>query len=319
MEWLFSWEVVGVFVGILVTIALGVLALDDYKLAKLFFLLAAVDASGGIIMWGIRIQDRTWPVPVAVFVMVGSIGVLTVLAFWYADSKKLAKEATNNPTTIGKSSEKVVDSVKQPTEAQVSVPKQPEKEIVEQHETKAAPSTAVSPQASTIAVEQFRLDQRAWIGIGDIRSVPPLPTVGENLEAVVVFHNSGKTVAEKLGGCTISEPVKRGESPNFSYANEPHFSAGLVAPGSDHHIRLILTRSISKGTPSPLTQPLLDAINAEDLKIYIHGRISYDDIFGRHHWMTFCYFWHPETRGYAVCTEHNEMDDVVQSPKPKQR
>jgi hypothetical protein len=128
-----------------------------------------------------------------------------------------------------------------------------------------------------------------------------------------VFHNSGKTIAEKLEGYTVSEPVRRGESPNFSYTKEPRFSAGLVPPGSDHHVRLILTRSISKGTPSPLTQPLLDALNAGEFQIYIHGRISYDDIFGAHHWMTFCYFWHPETRAYAVCAEHNEIDGMAPS------
>lgn len=47
MEWLFSWEVGSWVVGGAIAAAFSFLALDDFKLAKLFFLLAAGDAIGG--------------------------------------------------------------------------------------------------------------------------------------------------------------------------------------------------------------------------------------------------------------------------------
>jgi len=103
MEWLFSWEVTSWAVGILTAFALGLLALNDYRWAKLFFLIAAADASGGVVMWGIKTETRTWPVLLAVAALMGGIGVLTVLAFWYVDGKKSSAEAKSNPkaaTTI---------------------------------------------------------------------------------------------------------------------------------------------------------------------------------------------------------------------------
>jgi hypothetical protein len=94
VEWLFSWEVVSVVVALLVSSGLGVIALDDFKLAKLFFLLAAADAAGGVVMWGVgaKTENPTWQVVLIVFLAVGSIGALTVLAFRYVDNKKRAKE-----------------------------------------------------------------------------------------------------------------------------------------------------------------------------------------------------------------------------------
>jgi hypothetical protein len=92
MEWLFSWEVSSVVVPSLAGAALTFLALDDFKLAKSFFLIAAADASGGVIMWGAKTQRPLWQTSVVVFVMMGSIGILTVLAFRYVEKKREEKQ-----------------------------------------------------------------------------------------------------------------------------------------------------------------------------------------------------------------------------------
>ena len=88
MESLFSWEVTGVMVSIFITIALGVLAMSDYKLAKTFFLLAAADAAGGVLMWAKRSPLPYWVVGLIAFVVVGCIAVLTLQSFWYVDRKR---------------------------------------------------------------------------------------------------------------------------------------------------------------------------------------------------------------------------------------
>jgi hypothetical protein len=98
MDWLFSWEVSSWIVGGTFAAALGVLALDDFKLARVFFLIAAADAAGGIVMWGVKSQNQTWQAVLAVFLLVGSVGALTVLAFRYVDNKQKHKQAKDNPT-----------------------------------------------------------------------------------------------------------------------------------------------------------------------------------------------------------------------------
>ena len=265
----------------------------EYRAARVCFWAAAVWAWGKALMWSVFSSEGFGIRAVTVFIICGIVGIglmelLRLTARREQLLSQVAEVSKPNPAATNQSPISPAPIAPQPAET----PKQ------------LATTERVPDQ-------QFHLDQRAWIGIEDIRSNPSFPTVGDPLEAVVVFHNSGKTAAERLEGCTVGDPVKRGESPNFSYARDSHFAAGLVSPGTDHHVRLGLTRSISKGTPAPLTQELLDAINAGDLKIYIHGRISYNDIFGAHHWMTFCYFWDPETRAYAVCAQHNEMDSAL--------
>ena len=112
LEWLFSWEVTSWAVGLLTAFALGLLALDDYKAAKLFFLIAAADAAGGVVMWGTKARIPTWQLVIAVFILVGGIGALTVLALRYVDSKRQAKEAKSDPASAESAKEVAPDETK---------------------------------------------------------------------------------------------------------------------------------------------------------------------------------------------------------------
>ena len=93
IEWLFSWEVTSFAVSLAIAIGLAVLALSDYRLAKLFFLIAAADATGGVLMGAHKSGLPHWATAVIVFFVVGGIGLLTLLAFWYVDKKR-------TPTTL---------------------------------------------------------------------------------------------------------------------------------------------------------------------------------------------------------------------------
>ena len=158
---------------------------------------------------------------------------------------------------------------------------------------KATDASEQAAKAARDAVTQSRsnahLDQRAWIGIGNITGEPAL---GQIWKIIVVFHNSGKTPARNLHGVSLPDPVKKGGSPNFSYTHDKHFSGGMIPPNGDFNATLIPTRSKSTGKPSPMTQPLLDSITTGDLSVYVHGRITYDDIYGCTHWLTSLLF-HP--------------------------
>jgi len=88
MEWLFSWEVTSWTVGILVAVAFAVIALKDFRLAKLLFLLAAADAIGGIEMTVVKsplISPMKW---LLAFALAGLVGLATCACFLYTDGKK---------------------------------------------------------------------------------------------------------------------------------------------------------------------------------------------------------------------------------------
>jgi hypothetical protein len=99
MEWLFSWEVTSWIVGILVAIGFSVLALDDFKVAKIFFLSAAADAIGGLIMWGVDTTVSPWARTLLVFALFGGIGVSLVQTLRYVDGKRAAKLPKPNLST----------------------------------------------------------------------------------------------------------------------------------------------------------------------------------------------------------------------------
>jgi hypothetical protein len=88
MDWLFSWEVtVGVVLG-LVGIAIGVLAMNDFRLAKTCFLIAAADAIGGSVVGVNRTNYGLLTQSGFAFLGCGAIGLLLFLSFRYVDSKR---------------------------------------------------------------------------------------------------------------------------------------------------------------------------------------------------------------------------------------
>ena len=46
---------------------------NDFRLAQIFFLIAAADASGGVLMWGIKTNGPTWQLALAAFMLIGGI------------------------------------------------------------------------------------------------------------------------------------------------------------------------------------------------------------------------------------------------------
>jgi len=114
LEWLFSWEVSSAVVALAISVGLAVLALSDYKLAKVSFMIAAADAWGGIIMWGGKYDLPAWSRSLIVFFAAGLVAVLLVQSLKYVDSKKPktakldgpgsgpeASETKTNPVALG--------------------------------------------------------------------------------------------------------------------------------------------------------------------------------------------------------------------------
>ena len=91
MEWLLSWEVTSVISVGLASFAFAFISLDDSRLAKVFLLLAATDALGGTLMWGIKSSLPTWATMLIVFCGTGALAVLLVSSLRYVDHKRESK------------------------------------------------------------------------------------------------------------------------------------------------------------------------------------------------------------------------------------
>lgn len=105
----------------------------------------------------------------------------------------------------------------------------------------------------------------------------------------------------------IAEIVASDQSPNFSAErNEALFSGigskVLIPPGGEYFASTTL-REWKK-----LDATELQVINSGKMVIFVHGTISYEDVFGCWHWTIFCYRFNP-IRGYDVYETHNDADD----------
>jgi hypothetical protein len=177
-------------------------------------------------------------------------------------------------------------------------------------ESIATNTAEAAKQSADVANATLKLSQRAWIGIDNIRPVPLIPVVGSPFTVIVTLKNTGNTPARKVYGHAVVDPVSKGGQPNFSYESDRRFEAGIVTPGAEY--RLTLTATTNGG---PLPQAGFDAMQSEAMKLYTHGRIDYEDIFGEPHWFTFCLFLLvPFDEHFGFCPDHNDTDDY----RPKQ-
>jgi hypothetical protein len=149
------------------------------------------------------------------------------------------------------------------------------------------------------AARALHLDQRAWVVPG-IRKPDLLKDV-----AVLVpleLSNTGKTAAEK---CFIQFAVHllpRGQISDFIYTphtGHPHYEVGVgvFPPNNPVESRWPVidprTKQPDERSLHPVGIVLSDEIRAAldggTYWIGVHGRLTYDDVFGISHWQTFCF------------------------------
>jgi cytoskeletal protein RodZ len=173
--------------------------------------------------------------------------------------------------------------------------------------TDAATRAANAAEASVKQVNSTaRRDQRAWIAVVDIQGIPEVGTI---FSVNLVAQNSGKTFAKNLTMRAVVELIsEKGKEPDFSLedtaAARKDSSASLLAPNADY----VMDIEPRKQTPPhEITQSDFDGIRSGNLRIFVHGRMTYDDIFGCAHWTSFCARLKPDLK-YASCGTHNDAD-----------
>jgi hypothetical protein len=69
-------------------------------------------------------------------------------------------------------------------------------------------------------------------------------------------------------------------------------NAMFIAPGQ----QASLARGSLRGQ---ISQDTYDDIQAGKSRVFLVGRVSYDDIFNKHHWIEYCYLFNPKTSAWA--------------------
>jgi hypothetical protein len=173
--------------------------------------------------------------------------------------------------------------------------------------TDAATKAANAAEASVKQVRKTaRRDQRAWVAVVDLQGIPEVGTI---FSVNLVAQNSGKTFAKNLTMRAVVEVItEKGREPDFSLedsaAARQDSSISLLAPNADYMMDIALRKQTP---PHEITQSDLDEIRRGNLTIFVHGKMTYDDIFGCAHWTSFCTRLKSDLK-YASYGKHNDAD-----------
>ena len=138
-------------------------------------------------------------------------------------------------------------------------------------------------------------------------------TLGKSFLVPTELVNTGKTPARNIRGSIVVGVFQKNEPLDFTYApGHAHYGieAGTIFPnGKISESFEAIKHGQGHAEPIIFTAPLKEELwNAKSF-VVVHGRITYNDIFGIEHWTTYCrYILHPELIS-KECTRYNDTDD----------
>lgn len=139
----------------------------------------------------------------------------------------------------------------------------------------------------------FEVDQRAWIGVakfqgadftesvGHARSRAVYVKEGEDIRIGAEMSNPGKSIAKYVTGCVRwdTAPSKDKFVPKCDPTEQ---SSAIVQPG-------VGVTFWSQGKSGFRATPdLIQALRNGDVRLYVHGSLTYQDIFDHLHFTKFC-------------------------------
>lgn len=157
------------------------------------------------------------------------------------------------------------------------------------------------------STEATHLDQRAWVAAAVTSSGFE---VGKEFVATITVRNTGKTFAKDVRVFCRSDAIARGETqPDFAKYDDtgvarPENTSALLAPGME----LIFTLGDKDGARK-LTAEHLALLKSGEHIVWVHGKITYKDVFKCDHWTTFCVKLNPSTLQFASCEAYDDADD----------
>lgn len=162
-----------------------------------------------------------------------------------------------------------------------------------------------SERALDATLEQFRLDQRAWVGVAGFKE--PILEVHKHFIVSMRFTNTGKSPAINMRDQIVHRVLPKGINPDFRQLREQH-NAGVLQPNGTFEWEDEPTTDQETGKSRPLDDITYKIITSGDQVIWVYGVMHYDDVFGVHHWTNICYKFAPDSLAYNMCSTHNDID-----------
>jgi hypothetical protein len=216
--------------------------------------------------------------------------------------------------------QKLIDAANKQADAAASIGKSAKQfsdtaEATNQHiasavgQLKAAADNAKANIGAT--QNALRLDQRAWVVV---RSVGPKPEVDKEWPLYVEFTNTGKTPARN-GRVVCMETVITPPKTEDDLVWKPEKMSGptLIAPNSDQFCHM---NPIGGQANQKVNKADIEAMSNRAIVIYVNGLVSYEDVFGKKHWLTYCRSMAPDGDNWNDCKKGNDTGDG-EPPKAK--
>lgn len=145
-------------------------------------------------------------------------------------------------------------------------------------------------------IDDFRLDQRAWLTIKNVQLTKPFSTT-EHAQISIDIGNSGKTPALNAGVVCVGFDLT---VPPCKPLSQPLIFKFVVAPGG---------QTIQFASLDPQSQALLDALKSKTKLFYFRFQITYYDIYRNERHTMFCGTYPGEKDPYFTnCTDGGTMD-----------
>jgi hypothetical protein len=131
--------------------------------------------------------------------------------------------------------------------------------------------------------------------------------------APLIVENIGKTFAKRITGKIAVYIVEKGQDPDLSYdPGHTHYEFGPIGtflPNTPDTMNWVAMR---EGANIILTRAVHKSILEGNSLVTEHGRIEYYDVFGEHHWLTFCQQTGggvPRASASDKCAAYNDTDE----------
>jgi hypothetical protein len=150
-------------------------------------------------------------------------------------------------------------------------------------------------------IENIRLEQRAWVGEVGINEV--IFKEGQKIVASIVVKNNGKTPAKNVhssGNIRIIPPNIDPCAREFDFSGR---SASLIQSGTQP----LYFSSFRYPDDVILTKDEIVSLKNGKLVAYLTDMITYDDVFGGHHFTKVCLQLNEDLSTFSSCTSYKNV------------